>query len=169
MLSRKRLLTGAGAILLVVLFVVMCRLTQRDLLFRESKFAIDKGDVVQLQKLLQQGAPPDGVDGAFFQGTPLSWAADRGDTEMMRLLIRNGADVNKRLDDGTTALMWATGPEAVQFLLKRGANPLQRSEHGFTAWDMMKGQKDEESAAILKMAAQGWRATHKSTTPKNSD
>jgi ankyrin repeat protein len=38
---------------------------------------------------------------------PLAGAAFKGDTEMARLLIENGADVNAQMTDGKTGLMFA--------------------------------------------------------------
>ncbi|MGH9385294.1 MAG: ankyrin repeat domain-containing protein [Vicinamibacterales bacterium] len=59
------------------------------------------------------------------QGAPIAEAAERGDTEAVRALIKKGLDVNEPQGDGTTALHWAaiTGDaELAQMLIYAGAN-----------------------------------------------
>jgi ankyrin repeat protein len=52
-------------------------------------------------------------------------AAEHRDTEALRSLIKQSANVNAPQPDGTTALHWAAhwnDPEAVNLLLRAGAN-----------------------------------------------
>jgi ankyrin repeat protein len=63
----------------------------------------------------------------YFVGTPLHVAARRGATDMLRILHKYGADINRRdFVTGHTALLFATetgNQEGVKTLLKLGANP----------------------------------------------
>lgn len=55
---------------------------------------------------------------------PVADAAERGDVEAVKELVRKGADVNLAQGDGMTALHWAAArnqPELVQVLVKAGA------------------------------------------------
>jgi uncharacterized protein len=69
--------------------------------------------------------------------TPLLFAAQQGDVESGRLLLRAGADVNDRGgNDRKTALIVAAASGNVDFsalLLDSGANPDLSDESGFTA------------------------------------
>jgi len=57
---------------------------------------------------------------------PVADAAEHGDLETVRTLVRQGADVNASQGDGMTALHWAAergSPELAQMLLYAGADP----------------------------------------------
>ncbi len=63
--------------------------------------------------------------GASPEDSPVADAAMRGDTEMARSLLRNGADVNVAQADGMTALHWAALndlDELAEMLIYAGAN-----------------------------------------------
>jgi hypothetical protein len=53
-------------------------------------------------------------------GTPLHWAARKGQKEIVELLISNGANVNAQDEDGGTPLFYASNPEIVDLLRKHG-------------------------------------------------
>ena len=56
---------------------------------------------------------------------PVADAAERGDAEEVRTLLRQGADVNAAQADGMTALHWAAQtnrPEIAEVLLYAGAS-----------------------------------------------
>jgi hypothetical protein len=95
-------------------------------------------------------------------GTPLSGrhlqggSADR--TEIARLLIRAGADVNRRLGDGSaaghgqTALHFAAGsrnPELVKLLLESGADPTIKESSGLTALDVARAYAPNDDVIRL--------------------
>ena len=74
--------------------------------------------------------------------TPLMRAAERGDLDSVRALLRNGADVNEAKGTGHTALMLAAGRdhlEIVQTLLRAGANPnaIIFGRYGIPGWAWM--------------------------------
>jgi len=68
--------------------------------------------------------------------TPLMRAALDGNTESVRELINQGADINRRDDSGRTALMFAVVNrhyETMKLLLEHGADVNARSKQGGTA------------------------------------
>ncbi len=68
--------------------------------------------------------------------TPLMRAALDGNTESVRELINQGADINRRDDSGRTALMFAVVNrhyETMKVLLEHGADVNARSKQGGTA------------------------------------
>ena len=91
--------------------------------------AARKGDAAAVTKLLDEGVD---VNSKFRYGTTaLSFAADHGHLEVVKVLVARGADVNvKDTFYGATPLTWATSPaltrkpehaEIVGLLLKHGA------------------------------------------------
>ena len=49
----------------------------------------------------------------------------------IRRLIRHGADVNAKDDDGNTSLMWAESPEVVTLLIEAGADVNAKTKDGW--------------------------------------
>lgn len=88
------------------------------------------------QKLLELGADPNYT---FIGQSPLLNATEDNNTEMIKLLLNYGADINiQDKEDGWTPLMVATYEghvDLVRFLLKNGANPRLRSFQDKTAYD----------------------------------
>jgi ankyrin repeat protein len=88
--------------------------------------AIARGDVEMVDSLLRLGASPNSVD--LMATTPLITAVQSKSpltTEILRLLIQSGADVNAKSYSGNSALFAAIvedSTEIVEFLLKNGAN-----------------------------------------------
>jgi len=67
--------------------------------------------------------------------TPLMEAASAGHTDIVRLLIAHGADVNAQSSSGNTPLMYACAgghEEVVRVLLEAGANVEDHNENGHT-------------------------------------
>lgn len=91
--------------------------------------------------------------------TPLMYAADAGDVELIRVLLSRGADIHATVPSegglaftGNTALIIAAArgrPSAVQLLLERGARPEQKGAFGMTAHDAAKQAGHSEVVAIL--------------------
>lgn len=68
--------------------------------------------------------------------TPLMRAALDGNTEKVKQLIQQGADINQRDDNGRTGLMFAvinTHYETMKLLLEYGADVNAKSNQGGTA------------------------------------
>jgi hypothetical protein len=85
--------------------------------------AVRKGDVAAVKTVLDQGVE---VDARFrYDRTALSFAADRGHLEIVRMLLERGADVNaKDTFYNATAMVWALDKghtEIVRALLEKGA------------------------------------------------
>jgi ankyrin repeat protein len=89
--------------------------------------------------------------------TSLRLASVRGNTDTVRILLDNGADVNSTTARGGTALMWAAGSsmnpsDTVRVLLRAGADIHVRSENGRTALIDAAARGNGEIAEILLVA-----------------
>ena len=77
------------------------------------------------------------IDGqAPINGPALIDAARRADVDAIRVLLAEGADVNARYGDGTTALHWAAhldSEDLVTLLITSGADVNTADDHGVTA------------------------------------
>ena len=71
------------------------------------KASFHMGSIVALSLLLVAATPTD---------SPVADAAQRGDLEAVRTLLRDGADANGAQADGTTALHWAAMNDDVQIV-----------------------------------------------------
>ncbi len=71
------------------------------------KASFHMGSIVALSLLLVAATPAD---------SPVADAAQRGDLEAVRTLLRDGADANGAQADGTTALHWAAMNDDVQIV-----------------------------------------------------
>jgi len=85
--------------------------------------AVRRGDLAGVKSALDAGVP---VDAPFrYERTALSFAADRGNLEIVRLLLDRGADPNKKdTFYNATAMTWAVEKShvgIVRLLIERGA------------------------------------------------
>jgi hypothetical protein len=118
--SRHSISTKLGLCALVLLLYAGTPLAQPDAATFGNR--LERGDIAQLRKWLDEGLDPDTV--ADRMGTGLMIAAWRGDIPMMELLVARGADVNKANALGERALMhagWRGHAAAVKWLLAHGA------------------------------------------------
>ena len=96
--------------------------------------AANANDLASANLLIEAGASVNRP-----KWTPLHYAASKGHTAMMRLLIENDAYVDAESPNGTTPLMIAAyyaSPNAVKLMLEEGADPLLKNQDGQTALDM---------------------------------
>ena len=96
--------------------------------------AANANDLASANLLIEAGASVNRPN-----WTPLHYAASKGHTAMMRLLIENDAYVDAESPNGTTPLMMAayySSPNAVKLMLEEGADPLLKNQDGQTALDM---------------------------------
>lgn len=100
--------------------------------------AVKKGNVTQVEKLLNEGADPNTSCGSKNAEPVIVTAADRGHVEVAARLIARGAHVNARKQvSGSTALSRAACSDAcrpvrarmVRLLLQAGADPNARDFH----------------------------------------
>ena len=87
--------------------------------------AARNGDLAGVQAELDKGVDVDESDDSWPGMTPLHYAADEGHTEVVELLIANGADVNAKDENGRTPLHLATywgEKEIVELLIAAGAD-----------------------------------------------
>jgi len=73
--------------------------------------------------------------------TALMFAAEDGRLEIAELLLKNGAVVDEKNDEGETALMLAAEsghPEVAALLLERGADFTMENKEGKTALEIAK-------------------------------
>lgn len=97
--------------------------------------AVFIGDLAAVKRALTDGADPN-VQDPQSGSTMLSIAALMGHTEVVALLLENGADVNAKSRDGGTALHAAAflgRVETVKLLLDKGADTTLRNNMGGTA------------------------------------
>jgi Ankyrin repeats (3 copies)/Ankyrin repeat len=107
--------------------------------------AVRKGDVAAAKAALDAGVP---VDAKFrYDRTALSFAADRGNVEIVTLLLERGADVNaKDTFYGVTPLVWAANnghAGVARLLLARGATG---------AADVLDSGVEKKSLALVEAA-----------------
>ena len=96
--------------------------------------AANANDLASANLLIEAGASVNRP-----KWTPLHYAASKGYTGMMRLLIENDAYIDAESPNGTTPLMMAAyyaSPNAVKLMLEEGADPLLKNQDGQTALDM---------------------------------
>lgn len=92
--------------------------------------------------------------------TPLMWAAEKGDIEIVRMLIDAGADVNAfdEIHIGTNALLEAVkrggSYEMIELLVNAGADPTITGWMGITALDEARWRVEEKSRKRSKLEDQ---------------
>ena len=107
--------------------------------------AIRKGDAAAVKAVLDQGVE---VDAKFrYDRTALSFAADRGSVEIVKMLLERGADVNaKDTFYNATPMVWALDKghvEIVRLLLEKGATGGE---------DALQTGVDKDNAALVALA-----------------
>ena len=103
---------------------------------------------------------------------PLSLAAARGHTEVVKILLKAGADVNANDNHGLTPSHCAAGeghPEAAKILLKAGAEVNAKDKNGWTSlhWAAFRGYT-ETAKVLLKARAEANAKDKWGKTPLDS-
>jgi ankyrin repeat protein len=96
--------------------------------------AVEAGAVDMVQELIGKDQHVVNQQDAIGD-TPLLRAAYKGNPEIVRMLLRAGAEVNKRDRAGRTPLYLAVNsrnPEIVRMLLDKGAEVNKQNNDGFT-------------------------------------
>jgi ankyrin repeat protein len=84
--------------------------------------------------------------------TPLHYAATRGDTELMNILLENHAYIDAESPNGSTPLMLAAmygTSHAVKLLLEADADPFLKNQQGLFASDFARIAMRTDSEAII--------------------
>jgi ankyrin repeat protein len=90
-----------------------------------------------------------------FDATPLCVAISKGDFDLVKKLVEYGADVNGKIQRGTTPLMMAArynNAEITRFLLSKGAKLNTEDNEGHTALDHAKSVKAIDVIQVLTEA-----------------
>jgi ankyrin repeat protein len=105
---------------------------------KELHDAVKNGDLARLTALLDEDRGlANSISPTDARGTyPLHVAAEFGQAEAARLLLRHGADLSHLdAENGAIPLGWAAffgRPAVVAVLLETGSEPSQRNKHGLT-------------------------------------
>jgi hypothetical protein len=102
-----------------------------------------------VHKLLAAGARIDPIDRV--KKSAATYAAGKGCSACLAELLHAGIQVNARLDNDETLLMWAAGyghEAAVSFLLEQGADRSLKDNRGKTAADIA---RDGNFAAVVRL------------------
>jgi ankyrin repeat protein len=128
----------------------------------DLRFAAADGDVSRVERLLKEGAAPNGVDELGL--TALHYAARGEHLAVVTLLIAYGADVNAHdhANIGNTPICTIAATCSLQMarlLIDAGANPTIRGWMQRNALDQSRGRKRGEGPQVhdlLVKAAQRW-------------
>src|SRR4030095_5767756 len=114
-----------------------------------------RNDTVEVQRLLSANADPN--EGQLIGMGPIFFAIGHQNAEMLRMLVRSGANLMATDREGSTTLMWAafneTGKtELVQELLNLGVDVNARNQSGETALDWALRRGTTPVVALLRKA-----------------
>ena len=104
-----------------------------------------------MNELLEEGVPVDCAD--ELDWTALFLAAQFNRTDVIRLLLQNGANANKRGYDGNTPLHHAAmenSTEAIAVLVKHGASINYRNRLAEKPIDLARRWNKEEAVRMLE-------------------
>ena len=97
--------------------------------------AAQRNDCIAALRILRQDPGQLNARDAEHGNTPLHWAAYRGNLQMVRLLVEQGADLNATTVEGYTPLrdaIYKNHNQVFDYLLEHGANPKLRDRRGAT-------------------------------------
>ena len=118
------------------------------------RVAAGKGDIKEIQKILQQKIDINGKNKKE-ENTALMMASYNGKKDVVAILVKNGANLNLQDIYGDTALFYATTKnekEIVQILLEHGANPNIKTKKSYSPLGYAKSNGNHEIIEILEKA-----------------
>ena len=119
-----------------------------------------------IERLIEAGSGVNYSDDAGFPSLIAALSANRADRlDIVRLLIRNGADLSRRGINDWTPLHYAAGAgdlPAIRLLLESGADPTLRTRIDYLATPADEAERANfaEGAAMLRAAAARKEGSH---------
>ena len=114
--------------------------------------AVKKGDINKVKSILAEN--PDQVNAKANGGwTPLHLAAERGNKDVIELLIAKGAQVNAKDKFGSTPLhcaAWMGQKDVAELLIAKGVNVNAKDQHGQTPLHMAAHEGRKEVADLME-------------------
>jgi ankyrin repeat protein len=96
----------------------------------------------------------EGLSGERKKNEALFWALQNNETELARwLIIRRGANVNKKNKNGSAPLHWAAwwgNTEVAKLLIKAGVNVNDKDKYGWTPLRMAMSRSNDDVAEVLR-------------------
>ncbi|XP_031630464.1 myotrophin [Contarinia nasturtii] len=105
-------------------------------------WAIKNGDLDQVKELIEQNG--FNVNQQITTRAPIHYAADYGQSDVLRYLINKGADVNTRDKHGITPILaatWEGHTNCVRILLENGADKSITTPDGTSLIDAAEKQE----------------------------
>lgn len=109
-----------------------------------------KGNLSYVKLLVEAGA-----DVNLYGWPPLTYAAYNGHTQIVDYLLKRGAQIDAKTENGSSALFFAARfghIEVVELLLKNKADPMIVNENGDTAVDWALKSENTDIADLLRAA-----------------
>lgn len=129
--------------------------------------AVQKGDVVRVQQLLEKGADANACEDTW-GWTPLHNAVQAGRVDIVNLLLSHGADPHRRKKNGATPFIIAGiqgDVKLLEILLSCGADVNECDENGFTAF--MEAAERGNAEALRFLFAKGANVNLRRQTTKD--
>lgn len=122
---------------------------QREL---EMLLAVRTNNISELKNLIEQGANINFQDSRMEGVTALHEASRKGNVEMVRYLLQNGADINSKNYKGFTALhvaAWCGENVVAKTLIEKGADVNEKAKDNITALHAAAVEGNLETVKLL--------------------
>jgi len=118
-----------------------------------GKFRSEVDALATAQVLLDAGADVNARAKNKFDNTPLHVSMLSQSSEVAKVLMAHGAEIDARMSEGATALHEAAmngDAVSIRMLLDAGADPSLKMPNGKTALDLARKGKHQEAARVLQ-------------------